>query len=139
MDKLQITWLIGFVDSDLPWYWKWMTKPGFQHIFAMRYDPVMDVWIFVEWSGHQLHVELYRGPDVDAIFWQLRRNGHTMVSFKTDSHRDHLFAPLFPIYCVSWAKHLVGLRSNFIYTPHQLYKALLKAGGQPLSLGEIKD
>ena len=34
-----------------------------------------------------------------------------------------------PFYCVSWVKHLLGLRNCIAMTPYQLYKELVKRGG----------
>ena len=106
--------------------WRWCTRPYFRHVCMMRYDLDFDVWLFVEWSSRRLYVELYRGEDVDGIFYKFREEG-VLLAIDTQTLEKNS-RPRMPLYCVSWAKQLLGIDAPFILTPYQLSCELLKRG-----------
>ena len=123
-------WFVGFRNTTrpLPLPWKWICRDGYKHVYAMRYDPNMDCWILCEWLGFRLHIELLRGEKVEALFHQASQSGG-MVSYESE-YRDGLaFNFRMPIYCVTWAKHLLGLQLCPAVTPYQLFCALRNRGG----------
>ena len=119
-------WYVGFVDSDLPLWLRWMARPKFQHIVMMRYDVDYDVWLFVEWSARRLFIELYRKEEVDAIWNDIRERG-CLISVEAETGMINM-RPRMPIYCVTWAKQLIGIKAPMVLTPYQLYCELLRRG-----------
>jgi len=120
-------WFVGFIDSEVPRPWYWLTRPGFRHCFCFYYMPERDCWWFLEWTAYRLHIEPLVGDQIDAIFYLLRTKGTCVVIDCEDlpPAANHGTAP---IYCVSWVKQLLGLR-GFILTPYQLFRALKRYGG----------
>lgn len=114
------------MDAELPWLWRWLTRPHFRHVCMMRYDLDFDVWLFVEWSSRRLYVELYRGEDVDGILHKFREEG-VLLAIDTQALEKNS-RPRMPLYCVTWAKQLLGIDAPFVLTPHQLACELLKRG-----------
>ncbi len=119
-------WYVGFVDADLPWWLRWMTRPKFRHIVMMRYDVDYKIWLFVEWSSRRLYVEVYKKDEVSCIWEDIRARG-SMLSIETKEIFGNM-SPKMPIYCVTWAKQLIGLNEPFILTPYQLSCELKRLG-----------
>jgi len=132
-------WYVGFRNSmkPLPLPWRWMCRDGYQHVYAMRYDPFMDCWILCEWLGIRLHIEVLRGEKVAALFHQASQSGG-MVSYESKYSNGIAFNFRLPIYCVTWAKHLLGLQYCSAVTPYQLFCALRKRGGSVMFEQEDK-
>ena len=132
-------WYVGFRNSmkPLPLPWRWMCRDGYQHVYAMRYDPFMDCWILCEWLGIRLHIEALRGEKVAALFHQASQSGR-MGSYESKYSNGIAFNFRLPIYCVTWAKHLLGLQYCSAVTPYQLFCALRKRGGSVMFEQEDK-
>jgi len=93
----------------------------------LKYDAVFDAWLFVEWSSRKLYIELYNKKDITAVFWHLQQNGFA-VRF------DSEVLPINPrprllLYCVTWAKHALGIDAWWVITPYQLKCELIRRGG----------
>lgn len=126
-------WYVGFFDAELPWYLRIFTRPKFRHCVVFTYDPVRDVWIFGEFTRRRFFMEAYRGAEIDGLFTNLRLNG---VLVKIDvTTKESGWKPMLPVYCVSYAARLVGLRKTVI-TPYQLFCALLDAGAEVIFDGQ---
>ena len=119
-------WFIGFCDVDLPRPWRWLTRPGFRHVWACYYVPERECWMFIEWSAYRLYIEIIDGEQVDALIAANRQRG-TLVEVGVENNPKRVNWPFAPIYCVTLLTQLIGLR-GFIVTPYQLFRALQKAG-----------
>ncbi len=122
-------WYIGFrpIGRPLPWPWRWFIRPDFAHVMAFRFDPRLSEWIFVEWSGMTVFVEVWPGENMDGLFTLLKHEG-ALISYEAESHLSEWKFRM-PFYCVSWVKHLLSLRGCAAVTPYQLFCALKKRGG----------
>jgi hypothetical protein len=123
-------WYVGFrpVPKTLPAPWRWFINKQFSHVTAFRYDPDFNAWHFVEWCGICIHVELWRGEQMDNLFAWLKRDG-ALISYEAEIDPNKIIKFRMPFYCVSWVKHLLGLRRCAAITPRQLFCALKKRGG----------
>jgi hypothetical protein len=125
-------WYIGFrplaKPKLLPKPWRWFIDNQFAHCMAFRYDPVVDGWIFAEWAGTCLHIEVWRGEKMDNLFAWLKQDG-ALISFEVSVDPDNIVKFRMPFYCVTWVKHLLGIRKCAAVTPKQLFSALKKRGG----------
>lgn len=119
-------WFIGFVDTDVPWWLRMWTRKGFRHVIMMRYEPKYNLWHFVEWSSKRLFVEMLQGDEATAVWWRVENEG-SMLSFETQGITGNI-RPRLPLYCVSWAKQLLGLRLPRVITPYQLSCELKRLG-----------
>ena len=83
-------WYVGFrpVPTRLPLPWRWFIHPNFAHVMAFRFDITANAWVFTEWSGVKLHIEIWKGRDMDDIsaavtpyqlFCTLRKRGGTVI------------------------------------------------------------
>ncbi len=126
----QQIWYIGFrpVPKQLPRPWRWFIHKNFSHVLAFRYDPKHEVWIFLEWSGMTVFAEIWEGKEMDSLFTWLKHDG-ALVSYEARHNPSEIIKLRMPFYCVSWVKHLLGLRNCIAMTPYQLYKELIKRGG----------
>ncbi len=124
-------WYIGFrpVPKTLPLPWRWFIHPNFAHVMAFRFDLVANAWVFTEWSGTKLFIEVWHGKDMDDIFAWLGKEG-ALVSFEARHDPLKLIKLRMPFYCVSWVKHLLGLRNSAAVTPYQLFCTLRTRGGK---------
>lgn len=123
-------WYIGFrpVSQGLPLPWRWFINPNYAHVLAFRYDADIQKWVFVEWGGRVIYVEVWPGEKMDRLFAWLKQDG-ALISYETTIHLETQWKFRMPFYCVSWVKHLLGLRNCAAVTPYQLFCALKKRGG----------
>lgn len=119
-------WLIGFVETALPWWLRILTRKWFRHVVALKYDPDYDIWVYIEWSSRKLFFELYKGEEVTAILMDIKERG-SLLAVESEIARGDMVANA-PVYCVTWVKHLVGFKNYFCLTPYHLYCELKKRG-----------
>lgn len=118
-------WFVGFIEAEVPWWLRLLTRPNFRHVVALRYDHRFDVWIFIEWSSRRLFVENYKGEEIDPVLAKLRAEGG-MLALDVTTRTN--FAPRAPLYCVSWTKQLLGISAPWVLTPWQLACELRRRG-----------
>lgn len=120
LDYGDVDWFFVFCDTDQRhWYNLWL-KPGFQHVWALRYQG--DQWIAI--SPQQGFT------DVDVISdGRLINTNPTILHVKASRVTQRVRVPwlLMPFTCVEQVKSLIGLR-HWSMTPWQLYKALTMDG-----------
>lgn len=123
-------WYIGFrpTPKPLPKPWCWFIKRKFSHCLAFRFIPSLDRWLLCEWSGQKVFLEVWQGHELDRLFAWIMEEG-ALISFEARLAQDCIWKFRMPFYCVSWVKHLLGLRNCWALTPYQLFCALKKRGG----------
>ncbi len=133
-------WYVGFRKSNgvIPLPWRWLCKENYEHVFAMRYDAKVDCWVLCEWLGRNLHIELLTGEKVEWMFHQASVQGN-MIAYEGRYPERLVLNFRMPIYCVTWVKHLLGLKGCFAVTPYQLFCALRKRGGSVMFSEEKSD
>lgn len=118
-------WYIGFFPSDgMHWYERFL-DPDYAHVSCWRYDPDLGRWLFLDWSHNQLNI-LTVSSDNMSHFIHYKNPEVLRVELPiAESNKRHL--PSFPMYCVSFVKHCLGIKGCTTITPKQLYKRLIKS------------
>lgn len=110
-------WVVFHGQADLPWLR--FLKPGFRHCYLLlREGPH---WISIDPMLNHMDINLHSHlpPDFDLPGW-LEARGHTVVLAFTDrTHKKP--APWRLFTCVEAVKRILGLHTNFVLTPWQLY------------------
>ena len=126
MGYIQKEWLIYFYEAPYhhKYDWLYFLKKGFKHCGALGYDPHSKVWTHLEYTHEGVVVEHLTQKEVDFIF-------NYMYDFKMlrcPVHKDWQLLRIKDMHCVSWIMSLIGYYRWWIFTPYQLYCALIKDG-----------
>jgi len=124
-------WIICFRPALNIGIWKLFTlhRPDFQHVYAVRYDPELGVWVTFEFASQRFNFEWCSGDEAAFLVGDLFEN-HKCIEIESD-YGSAICLPRL-IYCVSFVKHILGINNPFILTPYQLYCELIKRGGKPI-------
>ncbi len=109
-----------------PWRLFTAHRPQFGHVFIIYYDVDNNIWIKFECASQRFVIDTYKGEDADWLVGYLIEN---CICLDCETEHTVIYAPRFT-YCVSIAKHFVGIRSPWILTPYQLYCELIKKGAK---------
>lgn len=120
-------WIVCFCESKNIGLWKLLTKHrvGFSHVYAVNYDPKLDIWRKVEIASNGFNFETLRGDEATKLV--LTMFTHKCIEFETGD--DFIYIPRL-MYCVSFVKHLCNIDKFWLITPYQLYCELLKQKGK---------
>lgn len=115
-------------------WWLRALKPGFRHCFLALPVAVSDGawWITIDPMAHRTEIALQPvGPAFDLAGWY-RERGLTVVAAPIVEPPPRP-APWRPLTCVETVKRILGLRAPGVWTPWQLYRHLLRKGGNGTS------
>lgn len=118
-------WFVGFFPANgLHWY-EWIVDPDFAHVCCWRWDDITQSWLFVDWSHNRLNL-LHCSPEDLSNF--LDHHNPIVLDVNLPLSTNKRYFPSWPMYCVSFAKHCLGIKGWHIVTPKQLYRHLLSKG-----------
>jgi len=119
-----VDWIICFRNSPNFGLWRLFTfwRPDFGHVFAVRYVPELDAWQRFECASERF---IFETLFEDDAVWLIHHLIHECTCIEVEGLDSPIQMPGI-MYCVSFVKHLVGIRNPFILTPYQLYCELLK-------------
>ncbi|OUU63394.1 MAG: hypothetical protein CBC24_09160 [Candidatus Pelagibacter sp. TMED64] len=131
-------WIVCFAPHSNRGIWRLFTfwRPKYQHVFAVRYDLSVLSWIYVECSSKRMNFDLYKDDKATHLIDYLINECECIEIEVKDSL---VYFPTI-LYCVSFVKHLLGIRNMFLLTPYQLRCELIKQGGSAIftkNTGEI--
>lgn len=117
-------WIVCFRSSPNFGLWKLFTigRQEYGHVFAVRYDPELDLWIRVECASQRFKFDVCCGDDATLLVQEMMECT-ACVEIKVEDNPIQM--PRW-LYCVSFVKHVIGVRSPLILTPYQLYCELIK-------------
>ena len=120
-------WIVCFTPHSNRGTWRWFTfwRPQHQHVFATRYETSIKSWVFVECSSRQLNFEILKDDSATELIHYLTTECECV---EIETKGAIVYLPRL-LYCVSFIKHLVGVRNIFILTPYQLRCEFLKRRG----------
>lgn len=126
MGYLQKEWLVYFYEAPYHSKYDWMyfLKKGFKHCGALGYDPHQKLWTHLEFTHEGTTMEHLNQKEIDDII-------NYMYDFKMlrcPVRRDWQLFRIKDMNCVSWIMRLIGYHRWYIFTPYQLYCALIKDG-----------
>ncbi len=109
--------------------WLQIFRPGFRHCFMILRGA--DAWVTIDPLWGELEIMTHpSGPDY-YFLQQLKKQGLTIVKIDKNSFRKMGPGAVFCT-CVGIVKRALGLADPMIWTPYQLYRALLRHGATPL-------
>lgn len=121
--------IICFEDTQNRGIWKLFTfwRKGFGHCFAVNYDAARKVWYTMECASEKMNFSIYTEErESDLLIYHLSEN---CICLEVDTSKNPIYFPRW-LYCVSYVKHIVGLRKFWVVTPYQLYCELRKLGAE---------
>ena len=124
----KMKWIVCFTPHANRGTWKLLSfwRPKHQHCFATRYDANLDAWIYVECSSHRFHFDLRTDDQATELINYLMTECECI---QIEVEPQPVYHPRW-LYCVSFVKHLIGIRGFLILSPYQLRCELLKRGGE---------
>jgi len=127
--------IVCFTDSGNFGTWKLFTfwRKGFAHCFVVDYDPDMKVWYKAECASERMSFIMYDDVKADYLIGNLVENAHCLEVREVPKR---IYFPRW-LYCVSFVKHLIGMRKWWILTPYQLYCELRKNGANSIFEKEL--
>lgn len=127
-------WLILFVPGPHRGWHDYFTRPEFRHVYAMTHYPEIDKWLVVDWSSSGFTCEHLPHDDAMINLALCKDAGYRVLAVKSTMDRAKKVTryPRFPVFCVSFIKHLTGITTFFPITPFQLYRHLTKTGASQI-------
>lgn len=121
-------WIICFCESKNIGLWKLFTKyrHGFSHVYAVRYEPELDLWQKVEITTNGFDFKTLKGEKATELVLNMHLGGECI---EIDVKDKPIYIPRL-FYCVSFIKHLCNVRKFWIWTPYQLYCELRRLNGK---------
>lgn len=121
-------WIICFCESKNIGLWKLFTKYryGFSHVYAVRYEPELDLWQKVEITTNGFDFKTLKGEKATELVLHMHLGGECI---EIDVKDKPIYIPRL-FYCVSFIKHLCNVRKFWIWTPYQLYCELRRLNGK---------
>ena len=121
-------WIICFCESKNIGLWKLFTKNrrGFSHVYAVRYEPELDLWQKVEITTNGFDFKTLKGEKATELVLNMHLGGECI---EIDVKDKPIYIPRL-FYCVSFIKHLCNVRKFWIWTPYQLYCELRRLNGK---------
>ncbi len=118
-----------FCEPPGSYWWSKFFKPGFKHICCASWYADRRHWIYFDPARPGTSIRLMTEDEWSGPFGVLLQSSK-VVRFK--GRYDRKFSPA-TWYCVGAVKSLLGIHSLAL-TPYQLYRDLLRQGGEEASL-----
>ena len=115
-----MNWYLIFTEVKRQRWWDRLLKPGFNHVYAMRWDGFN--WLIVNPRSDFLSVEVSTICDHnlrDLAIGEATATVGVLCEIPKGRLRSRFFAG--PVTCVEVVKSLLGIRAWFLFTPWQLY------------------
>ena len=126
MGYLQTEWLVYFYEADYHNKDDWLhfLKKDFKHCGAIGYDPHKDLWTHLEFTHQGISMEHLSDKDAHNFMAFFHRFKLLRCPVKYQWHNFRIK----DVTCVTWIMRLIGFYRWYIFTPYQLYCALIKSG-----------
>ena len=126
MGFVQKEWLIYFYENPKEERSPWLhfIKSGFRHCGALGYVQPIKRWVHLEWTHHGVRHILLDDDEMDKIISYM----YDFKMLRCPVRRDWQLFRIKDMNCVSWIMRLIGYHRWYIFTPYQLYCALIKDG-----------
>lgn len=122
-------WLVFFGEAKGAYWWTRLFRLGFRHVSAAAYYADRRHWVYFDPARPGTTIRLLTEDEWGAPFAALLQTCK-VVRFKGRYDRQSSPATWF---CVGSIKALLGIESR-AFTPYQLYRDLLRQGGEEASL-----
>jgi len=116
--------IVVFEDRCAGFGFRWL-RSGFRHCFCLLRRPAG--WVVCDPVKSRTRLEVVAPYEERALLSHYReRNMIALVGTCLDVEPGRL--ALRPLTCVEVVKRVIGLHAPMVWTPHQLYRALRRAG-----------
>lgn len=118
-------WYLVFTDTEGRWWWDVFTRPGFRHVYALRWDGWN--WLLFNPSAEFSDIAIIAATSEDALP-SLVPPGATVLEVEAFRRRDRIRGRWWigPMTCVEQVKALLGLPVGWVFTPWQLFRFLTR-------------
>tara|TARA_A100000171_G_C2104952_1_gene131803 strand:+ start:145 stop:561 length:417 start_codon:yes stop_codon:yes gene_type:complete len=126
MGSVQKEWLIYFYEAKNHTYsdWLYFLKPGFKHCGGITYNADTDTWIHLEYTHAGIRLSFLDKKELEDMLAYLKYFEVLRCPVKDKWQ----LLRIKDMTCVSFVMRLIGFHKWWIFTPYQLYCALIKAG-----------
>jgi len=123
-------YIVCFTESPNRGLWKLFTfwRKGFGHVFIVRFDPEYGQWHRIECASERMRFDVLEGDKADLLVGMLIEQCKCL---EVTGSSYPIQLPRW-LYCVSFAKHVIGMNKPFVLTPYQLYCELRKRGAESI-------
>ncbi len=135
IDPVIRDWFIAFTKrreyndiKDWHWWDIFLIGSTYQHCFVFSYDDRNDIWVIIEWLSTGIEVTTARGEEVNNVVISALMDGE--ILHYDQMQGNYPYMRLSWSYCVLGVKHLLNLPGWWVWTPDQLFRALLKSGAR---------
>lgn len=122
-------WYVIFEHGDMPWKLSKLLKPGFRHVWAVRWDGFNWIRFNPRLGGTDIEVLAFGPKDnIQNVVKDTDCSVIIHVNIRRDNSKIRNPYPTLCT-CVEQMKALLGIggiRTWWIYRPYQLYKCLIK-------------
>ena len=132
---IKTLWMVCFSGRVEKLYW-WdrllLTDRFFRHCYVVQYQLDVDHWVLLDWRTGICDVVVITHDEISYLLNQLKAAKGTIVLYKAKLPDKDFMIRIPIMYCVSAVLQVLGIRAGWTFTPKQLYKRLIKAGGNEL-------
>ena len=109
-----------------------LTSRHFRHCYVIQYQPEAKRWVLMDWRSGMMDLVAFEHDELKYILGQLKGDEwhRRTVQGGDEEEANCMRIPL--IHCVSAVLQVLGLPTHFTMTPKQLYKRLMKSGGEEI-------
>jgi len=128
-------WLVCFTGrSERTWWWDkiGLTSLNFRHCYVCQYQADQGKWVLLDWRTGLCDVIVFDSDEMEYILGQLSCNQGSGILFKARMPERQIQYRVPLIYCVQAVLQVLGLPTKWTFTPQQLYKRLIRAGGEEI-------
>ena len=112
-------WVV-FTHPDKTYWWSRFLTPGFGHCYLLMQTGGR--WVILNWGVDALRLAVTHMPTYASLS-EFLRPGDTAVRVRAELRERYRAPWVFgPLTCVEMVKAVLGIRSPWILTPHQLYR-----------------
>lgn len=114
-------WVV-FTRPERPYWWARFLKPGFGHTYLLM--QTAGRWVVLNYGVDALCLAVTHIPAY-ASLGEFVKPGDTVVRVRAELRERYRVPWVFgPLTCVEMVKAVLGIRSPWILTPHQLYRRI---------------
>jgi hypothetical protein len=127
-------WLICFTGRERCKFWwdRVFTTRHWRHCFALQYQHATRTWVVVDWRTGLQEVTVLTHEELPFVFGLLEDKGGTGVLYRRQIPEREVLYRIPLIYCVQSILQLLGMNTEWTFTPQQLYKRLIREGGEEI-------
>jgi len=126
-------WGVAFSKGSSRTWWRLLCPGKYKHVSLFKYSAAADSWIYLDLDFSGMGVIIAPGDTEAVEVICLAMGDVDALTINVQERVPIIFRGLFT--CVSFVKHVLGIRAPLVFFPDQLYNHLVKIGAQPMPTG----